>query len=274
VKTARYILASAALVAGWLAAMAIDGAVSETRSTAATAAVEPVPLPVPLPLPDPAAAVAAEAVDDGLLGTFRMTRYYVVEEKGFAGPKKVDEDEAVLAAAAPAGVIIYDDRGCKALATLGARFAEVLDVQGTGRLRDGRVVNVSGPCRCGHSPCYRPMGAGAKWGMSALSKPLQPFRTVAVDPEVVPLGSLLYVPELDGLTMPGSPPWGGFVHDGCLHAIDVGGGIDGKHLDFFVGKFQFKKALDNRKRMKTVTVYRGADRCVREGSKVARKAGI
>lgn len=205
-----------------------------------------------------------------------MTRYYVVEEKGFAGPKtpEGDDGEAVLASAAPGGVTIYDDRGCKPLATLGTRFTEVLDVQGTGRLRDGRIVNVSGPCRCGHSPCYRPMGASAKWGLSALSKPLQPFRTVAVDPEVVPLGSLLYVPELDGLTMPGSPPWGGFIHDGCLDAIDVGGGIDGKHLDFFVGKFQFKKALDNRKKMKKVTVYRGEDRCVREGSKVARKAGI
>jgi 3D (Asp-Asp-Asp) domain-containing protein len=273
VKSARYILATAALLGGWFAAMALDGAVSETGSA---------PLSVRRPVPEGAmhrpepetvhSTPEPVVVDDGLLGTFRMTRYYVVEEKGFAGPKKADE--AVLASAAPAGVTIYDDRGCKALATLGTRFAEVLDVQGTGRLRDGRVVNVSGPCRCGHSPCYRPMGAGAKWGMSALSKPLQPFRTVAVDPEVVPLGSLIYVPELDGLTMPGSPPWGGFVHDGCLHAIDVGGGIDGKHLDFFVGKFQFKKALDNRKKMKKVTVYRGEDRCVREGSKVARKAGI
>jgi 3D (Asp-Asp-Asp) domain-containing protein len=285
VKTARYILGAAAMLAGWLTAMALDGAVSETPTASLTV---PVPVPVPEPVPGAVSETDPEAVpvEDGLLGTFRMTRYYVVDEKGFKGPPAavaVDDfaseslngkTETVLASAGPAGVTIYDDRGCKPLATLGTRFAEVLDVQGTGRLRDGRVVNVSGPCRCANSPCFRPLSESAKWGLSALSKPLQPFRTVAVDPKVVPLGSLLYVPELDGLTMPGSPPWGGFIHDGCLHAIDVGGGIDGKHLDFFVGKFQFKKALDNRKKMKKVTVYRGDDRCMREGSKVARKAGI
>lgn len=272
-KLARYILGAAAVVLGWVAAMGIDGAVSETAPVSA-AAPAAAPAPAAAAAAAPSAAAAPVTEDDGLIGTFRMTRYYVVDEKGFKGPPEPVEGDEMLASAAPAGITIYDDRGCKPLATLGTRFTEVLDVQGTGRLRDGRVVNVSGPCRCGHSPCYRPTGDAAKWGLSATSRPLQPFRTVAVDPEVVPLGSLIYVPELDGLTMPGSPPWGGFIHDGCLHASDVGGGIDGKHLDFFVGKFQFKKALDNRKKMKKVTVYRGADRCERSGSKVARKAGI
>jgi 3D (Asp-Asp-Asp) domain-containing protein len=213
--------------------------------TAAEADAVAAPAPAPAPAPD------ADAAPDGLMGKFRLTRYYVADE----------DDMKVVLASGRGGVTLYDDRGCKAIATVGRRFAEILDVQGTGRLRDGRVVNVSKTCRCGHSPCYRAMGDGAKWGMSATSRPLQPFRTVAVDPSVVKLGSVLYIAELDGLTMPGRAPWGGFVHDGCVVASDRGGGIDGKHLDFFVGRFEYKKALDTRRKLKSVTVHRGGARC-------------
>ena len=271
-RAARYILCVAAVVGGWGVAWAVDGSVSETgsRLVAAVPAPEPAPAAVHAPV-----NVNVPETDPELLGTFRMTRYYVVEEKSFK-PLPRPDDEAVLASAAPrtTGVTLYDDRGCKPLATVTARFAEVLDVQGTGKLRDGRVLNVSSACRCGHSPCYRPTGKSARWGLSALSRPLEPFRSVAVDPDVVPLGSLLYIPELDGLTMPGRPPWGGFIHDGCVHAVDVGGGIDGQHIDFFVGRYQSKKALDARRKMKHVTVHRGDARCERSGSGVARKAGI
>jgi len=203
-----------------------------------------------------------------------MTRYYVAEESGFARPSTGGGDATVLASAEPAGVTVYDDRGCKPLAHLGKRFAEVLDIQGTGRLRDGRVINISGPCRCPSSPCYRTTGESARWGLNARSKPLEPFRSVAVDPKVIPLGSVLYIPELDGLTMPGQAPWGGFTHDGCVVATDVGGGIDGQHIDFFVGRLAYKKALDARRRMKHVTVYRGDTRCTSHRPSQSAKAGL
>ena len=74
-----------------------------------------------------------------------------------------------------------------------------------------------------------------QWGTAGSGRPLQPFRTVAVDPKLIKLGSLLYVPLLEGRTMPGRAPWGGFVHDGCVVADDTGGGINGKQLDLFVG---------------------------------------
>jgi len=283
-SAAHFVLGVCAVILGWIAASGIDAALDPP-----TVAISgSVPVPVPVPVPSGSEAPDAEGNHKGAddaLGTFRMTRYYVVDEKAYKRAPKRDaaadadpDADPVLASAAPApardGVTIYDDRTCRPIATLGWRFVEVLDVQGTGRLRDGRIVNVSRPCRCGHSPCYRVIDESARWGLSALSKPLQPFRTVAVDPKVIPLGSLLYIPELDGLTMPGQAPWGGFVHDGCVHAADVGGGIDGKHIDFFVGKFAHKRALDARRKMKRVTVYRGEDRCQREGGRVARKAGI
>jgi len=225
----------------------------------------PKPVPVPVPVPDRAPARHQSEADD--LGTFKLTRYYMAEEPADPALASIAPDDDA------GGTTLYDDRGCKKLATVSARFAELLDIEGSGRLRDGRTVNVSNPCHCGHSPCYRSLSDSAKWGMSALSKPLVPFRSVSVDPDVIPLGTVLYIPELDGMTMPGVAPWGGYVHDGCVVASDVGGHIVGKHIDFFIGRLAYKRELDVRKKMPHVSVYLGGNHCG-HGSSVARNAGI
>ena len=112
---------------------------------------------------------------------------------------------------------------CEPIADVSKEFASQLTLQGTGKLRDGRVLNIWGACNCKRSPCFNV--TQAQWGTAGSGKSLQPIRTVAVDPKVVKLGSLLYVPLLEGRTMPGRAPWGGFVHDGCVVADDTGGHI-------------------------------------------------
>jgi 3D (Asp-Asp-Asp) domain-containing protein len=183
------------------------------------------------------------------LGRFSFTRYYVAEESRHAIASPGD------------AVAIYDDRACHPIATVSRDFARALDMEGTGRLRDGRTINVSSDCGCGHSPCYRTTTDDARWGLGARGEPLAPFRTIAVDPDVVPLGTPLYVPELDGLMMPGPQPWGGFVHDGCVVAVDVGTRVRGRHLDFFVGRRVHMDAFDARYHLEHVAVYRGGARC-------------
>jgi 3D (Asp-Asp-Asp) domain-containing protein len=263
--TGEILLGALAVAVGWGTASAVDGSRPDAEVRAELAAEPAPPAPTRTALPFFYAVVPARppAPSKGeKLGRFFMTRYYVAEE-------------AVLASAVPSGgVTIYSKRGCRPLAQLTAGFVEVLDIQGTGKLLDGRVVNVSGHCDCPHSPCYRVMSERARWGMSASGRPLQPFRTVAVDPKVVKLGTVLYIAELDGMTMPGEAPHGGFVHDGCVRASDVGGGIDGMQVDWFVGRRAYKKALDRRGKTKHVTVYRGAERCKRPGASNARGAGI
>ena len=69
------------------------------------------------------------------------------------------------------------------------------------------------------------------WGMGSQSNPLEPFVSIATDTSVIPFGTVLYSPELDGVSLPGS--WG--IHDGCLRADDVGGAIIDMHIDWFVG---------------------------------------
>jgi 3D (Asp-Asp-Asp) domain-containing protein len=69
-------------------------------------------------------------------------------------------------------------------------------------------------------------------GCGVRNIPLTPFRTVAVDTDIIPIGSVLYVPELRGRTF--EYEGRGFVHDGYLFAGDRGGAIRGRHIDVFM----------------------------------------
>jgi 3D (Asp-Asp-Asp) domain-containing protein len=223
------------------------------------------------------------------LGQFTITFYYVIGEDEVvskAKPPKASpandnaaSDAEVLAATTdrPDLVTLYESDHCDAIADVSHEFAQQLAIQGTGKLRDGRVLNIWGSCKCGHSPCFRV--TQNQWGTAGSGRPLQPFRTVAVDPKVVKLGSLLYVPLLAGKTMPGRPPTGGFVHDGCVVADDTGGHIDGNRIDLFVGRKGYFIGLsgtgasgDGHSWARNVPVFDGSVICERKGRHVARKS--
>jgi 3D (Asp-Asp-Asp) domain-containing protein len=246
--------------------------------------VPPAPVAVAAPAAEhvPAPAVAAPA-DSGPrdLGAFEITFYYVIGEDEVAAQKRSkkpanDNHSEELADIEETREVttIYSPR-CEPIAQVQPEFASALALQGTGKLHDGRVVNISGGCRCEHSPCFEV--TENQWGNAGSGRPLQPFRTVAVDPKVVKLGSLLYVPLLEGRTMPGRPPWGGFVHDGCVVADDTGGHIDGNRLDLFVGRKGYFLGLSgtgsSHAWARHVPVYDGSKLCQRTGRHVSRKTG-
>lgn len=62
-----------------------------------------------------------------------------------------------------------------------------------------------------------------------------PFRSIAVDTRLIPLGTVLYVPAARGvaITLPSGRK---AVHDGYFFASDRGGGIRDNHVDVFVGQ--------------------------------------
>lgn len=220
------------------------------------------------------------------VGQFDITFYYVIGEEEVArmAAKKAANDNAKAGAAgaelaaiaqSPEFVTIYEPKACKPIAEVTRDFEAQLQLQGTGKLRDGRVVNIWGGCPCEHKPCFKV--TENQWGTAGTGKPLQPFRTVAVDRNVIKLGSLLYVPLLEGRTMPGRPPWGGFVHDGCVVADDTGGGINGSQLDLFVGRKGYFLGLSgaggSHAWARHIPVYDGSKICERKGRKVGRKTG-
>ncbi|RYG35872.1 MAG: hypothetical protein EON93_05970, partial [Burkholderiales bacterium] len=71
-----------------------------------------------------------------------------------------------------------------------------------------------------------PLGCGVR------NLPLMPFRTIAVDPDVIPLESVVFVPELRGRKFELNDR--AYIHDGYLFAGDRGGAIKGKHIDVFL----------------------------------------
>jgi 3D (Asp-Asp-Asp) domain-containing protein len=63
---------------------------------------------------------------------------------------------------------------------------------------------------------------------------LIPFRTIAVDKEVIPYGTVIYIPAAKGKLV--SLPNGELMtHDGYFFAGDTGGAIKKNHIDIFTG---------------------------------------
>ena len=142
-----------------------------------------------------------------------ITYYWVAYEGDYTGAADTDLEECD-----------YDY-----LATVAYDFAVALRLEGTGKLEDGTMLNIDCSCGGGFS-CFVELGASYPWGMGSASNPLEPYVSIAVDTSVIPHGTILYSPDLDGVEL----PEGGY-HDGCLRADDVGGGITGMHVDWFVG---------------------------------------
>jgi len=157
------------------------------------------------------------------LGHFGITFYCLVDEAAerFVG--------------LPQEVPILDIYG-RTIALVCSEFKRKADIEGSARLWDGRVINYAG--RAAEGIRYRVV-EGAKWGLGAANAEwlsrlepykLIPYRTAAVDPQRIPLGSVLFVPRAQGIPLPN-----GTEHDGYFLAHDVGGAIKGERLDLFVG---------------------------------------
>jgi 3D (Asp-Asp-Asp) domain-containing protein len=184
---------------------------------------------------------APRAAPGTLRGTYALTYYWVSAE--------ADEP------AAAANATIYD-RTCAPLAKVSAQFASELSTSGAGKLVDDRMVTVAGECNCRRSPCFRVIDAA--WGVGADNRPLVPFRSLAVDRKLIPIGTALWIEQLDGADMPGTFPT---VHDGCVVADDIGGRITGERIDWFVGRKPYYRELDEALHLEQVSLYDGGERC-------------
>lgn len=72
------------------------------------------------------------------------------------------------------------------------------------------------------------------YGLGVRNYRLQPYRTIAVDPAIIPVGTVLFVPSLRGKSMI-LPNGDRVTHDGYLFAGDKGSAIQGNHIDIFTG---------------------------------------
>lgn len=157
----------------------------------------------------------------------------------------------------PAAVALFT-RACEPAARVSAAFAKELMLAGTARLVDGRVLGVAGDCDCKRSPCVRVLPPDQPWGVGVDNRPLVPFVSLAIDRNVIPIGTHLYIEELDGAALPGTL----FAfHNGCVVADDTGDRMKGKRIDWFVGRKEAYEVLDARLHLTKVTIFDGGDRC-------------
>ncbi|MEJ7603358.1 MAG: 3D domain-containing protein [Kofleriaceae bacterium] len=138
------------------------------------------------------------------------------------------------------------------------RFAWALRLEGSGLMMDDRVFNYNGPCKFGYGTCFEQLDQKEHpFGRGAGQRPLIPFKSVAVDKSVIPIGEPLYIPEFDGLLLPD-----GSIHDGCVRADDTGGGIKKRKMDFFVVTYgNFRYLLDQLLNVTWVTPHLESPRC-------------
>jgi 3D (Asp-Asp-Asp) domain-containing protein len=145
-------------------------------------------------------------------GKFRNTLYWVTQESEFAG---LPLDAEIL------------DMNDQLVARVASAFRKALKLEGTGKLLDGRVVNYAG-LKDGISRFHV---TSHPWGHGVGDCALIPFHTVAVDPRLIPLGSVVEILETRGMWLPD-----GTRHDGLWRAEDIGGAIQGDRIDLFIAE--------------------------------------
>ena len=173
----------------------------------------------------------------------KITQYYVC----FEGDYPINPIIPVL------------DKNRSLIAMVSPECFAAFSLEGSGKLNDGRVINVTGGWtssttditaalikiatnwykgRSGYAG-LSPSGnyyftydvCSSAWGVGMHNTPLIPFKSVASDQSVYPYGTELIIASLVGKTMPD-----GSISDGKVNCIDCGSGILGAHLDLMVGK--------------------------------------
>lgn len=153
-----------------------------------------------------------------VLGTFRNTYYDFPSEADYTGER-----------------VALKSPSCETVAEVPRSFFERVCVQGSGSLaRGGTVSFAKRDCACAEvcprteqRICFDALDPKTyPWGRGAAGKPIFPLRSVAADTNVLPMGTVIYVPELDGIA----------TSDGCFVVEDRGLRVQGEHVDIFTGR--------------------------------------
>lgn len=163
--------------------------------------------------------------DANVVGTFRNTYYDFPAENEFAGKRTP----------------LYD-ASCTKIADVKESFHDAVCMQGSGLLSNGSVVSFAKRnCACarecprsGQKICFEALARSRyPWGRGATGGAITPLLTVAVDSDVIPMGTPIYIPEFEGLPRDIGET---SVHDGCFIAQDRGLKVKGQHVDVFTGE--------------------------------------
>jgi 3D (Asp-Asp-Asp) domain-containing protein len=193
-----------------------------------------------------------------VLGSFRNTYYDFPNEAEHKGES-----------------VALKNSSCKTIADVPRGFFEAVCVQGSGTLKRGSTVSFAKrDCECAEvcprtsqKICFDELDKTRfPWGRGATGGAITPLLTVAVDSDVIPLGTAVYIPEFDGVPRDADRS---AEHDGCFIAQDRGMKIKGKHVDVFTGQPSVTRLWNNLvPSNKGVTVVLDSPRCARANVEV------
>jgi len=139
------------------------------------------------------------------LGRFKVTYYWAVEETEYPTSRSSP---------------IYLADG-QLLGRFSSAFVKAFRVEAAACLKDGRRIS------------YLKKANRAKVVDQFLGcggHTLAELKSIAVDPRLIPLGSIVYIPQAENVVVDGQ------TMSGVFYAHDVGSAIKGKHIDLFVGR--------------------------------------
>lgn len=131
------------------------------------------------------------------------------------------------------------DGTCAPIAKVTQAFHDAVCLQGSGRIATGETISFNRrDCECAavcpksqSKICFDKLDPKEfPTGRGAAGKPVIPLRSVAVDTDVIPLGTPILIEEFIGVRLPD-----GGKHDGCFRADDRGKAVTGRHVDVFTG---------------------------------------
>jgi len=139
------------------------------------------------------------------LGRFKVTYYWAVEEAEYPTSRSSP---------------IYLADG-QLLGRFSSAFVKAFRVESAARLRDGRCISY-----LKRSNRATVVEQFLGYGGHRLTE----LKSIAVDPRLIPLGSVVYIPQAENVSIDGQ------TLGGVFYAHDVGSAVKGKHIDIFVGR--------------------------------------
>ncbi|CEP17333.1 hypothetical protein [Parasitella parasitica] len=160
----------------------------------------------------------------------KMTYYWIPKE----GEKDMDNNGKGIKLDGTRTKKLKDKSG-KKIAKVSKRTYKKFQMEGTGLLKSGTMVNLS----TSKKVFMKVNRSKAPYGLGSNNKGLVPWVSVASND--IKLGTTLYIKELDGLTLPN-----GLSHNGCVRVDDESWSMGSCQLDFFVLQFSAYQALNKK----------------------------
>ncbi|MGB9742889.1 MAG: 3D domain-containing protein [candidate division WOR-3 bacterium] len=148
------------------------------------------------------------------LGKFKITYYWVVEEKDYPKSRTTP---------------LYTADG-KLVGRFSPSFVKDFKTESAARLRDGRCLSYL-------KRQNRVMIVERFLGHGGHT--LTELKSIAVDPKVIPLGSKVFIPQFEGVSINGKQL------NGLFYAHDIGSAVKGNHIDVFIGDKDYLPLLSS-----------------------------